>query len=99
MMADQCSQEEICGEGPEGADVAAVRVAALRHGDVVARGSDIDAGSVEVDAAELRTELGGADLAVSSGTRSGHAVLLTNRGNGRGHAERGGAEICILPNG
>jgi hypothetical protein len=44
----------------------------------VARGSDIDAGSIEVDAAELRGELGGADSAVSSGTRSWHAVLLTS---------------------
>ena len=89
---------EIRGEGAEGADVAALGVAALRHGDVVARGSDIDAGGIQVDAAKLRGKLGVADTTMSRGTRSRHAVLLT-RGNRRGHAGRGGADVRILPNG
>ncbi len=89
---------QIRGEGPELADVAPLGVAAVRDGDVVTPGADIDARGVQVDPAEFGWERGRAATAVRLRMGARHGGLLAS-GHRRGHVGRGGAAVRILPNG
>ena len=89
---------QIRGEGPELSDVAPLGVTAVRDGDVVTPGADVDARGVLVDPAELGWKRGRAATAGRLRTGARHGGLLAS-GHRRGHAGRGGAAGRILPNG